>query len=182
MNQAESTPFVFVREEPVAADLAMVFGASNEADMHRRTRRGVELWQQRFVPRLLVTGGGVLAQLRPEAQRMAEIARDLGVPDANLLVEDKSANTFQNIDFSRELLESQGLLDQVQTVLLVSSEWHMRRVLLTARKRFPAEIHFVCCPTLEGCSRENWMQSAQYRWEVDNEALLLEALLESGAI
>ena len=113
---------------------------------------------------------------------MADIARTLGHPNADLLVEDRSANTFENVDFSHDLLESPGRLHEPQIVRLVSSQWHMRRVLLTTRKRFPAGITFLCCPTLDGCNRENWTQASACRREVESEALLLVTLLQTGAI
>ena len=71
---------LFCCDEPCSADVAMVFGAANELDLARRTKRGVELYRSGFVPRLLVTGGGVLACTRPEAKRMAEIARSWAFP------------------------------------------------------------------------------------------------------
>ena len=67
MTDDQISELLFVREEPVRGDLAMVFGAANELDMIRRTRRGVQLYQQGYVSRLLVTGGGTLAMVRPEA-------------------------------------------------------------------------------------------------------------------
>lgn len=105
MTDEEITKLLFCCDEPCPADVAMVFGAANETDLGRRTIRGVELYRSGFVPKLLVTGGGVLARTRPEAKRMAEIARELGVPTRDLLVEDRSANTFENIDFSVALLD-----------------------------------------------------------------------------
>lgn len=182
MTDQQITEFLFVRENPVSAELAMVFGAATEEDLACRTRRGVELYREGFVPRLLVTGGGVLARKCPEAKRMAEIARELGVPDGDLLVESRSSNTFDNVRFSRALLEAQGLLGRLTSVLLVSSEWHMRRVLLTAKAYFPSQLRLLCCPTTEGCNRENWTLSAAYRNDVLQEFCLLEALEETGAI
>lgn len=84
------------------------------------------------MPRVLVTGGGVLARRSPEAQRMAEIASEAGLPDECLLVEDQSSNTMENAQLSLELLEQKRLLESLTTVLLVSSEWHTARVLLWA--------------------------------------------------
>jgi len=182
MTDEDIAELVFVREDPVAADLAMVFAAANEVDLARRTRRGVSLYHDGYVPRLLLTGGGVLACACPEARRMAEIARELKVPDPDLLVEDTSSNTFDNVRFSIALLREYGVLDELATVILVSSEWHMRRVLLTSKRFFPSSVRFVCCPTTEGCNRANWTESETCRGEVTDEALLLEAFLETGAI
>jgi uncharacterized SAM-binding protein YcdF (DUF218 family) len=182
MTDEEITKLLFCCDEPCPADMAMVFGAANELDLGRRTIRGVELYRSGFVPKLLVTGGGVLARTRPEAKRMAEIACELGVPARDLLVEDRSANTFENIDFSIALLGHHGLLEHLASVILVSSEWHMRRVLLTAQTRFPRLLRFICCPTSEGCNRGNWTDSEPCRNEVLNELVLLEAFLETGAL
>lgn len=182
MTDEEITKLLFCCDEPCSADLAMVFGAANELDLARRTKRGVELYRSGLVPRLLVTGGGVLARTRPETKRMAEIARELGVPTPDLLVEDLSANTFENVNFSIALLDNHGLLEHLASVILVSSEWHMRRVLLTVQASFSRPIRFICCPTREGCNRQNWTASEVCRNEVLNEAMLLEAFLETGAL
>ena len=182
MTDEEITNLLFCCDEPCPADVAVVFGAANELDLGRRTIRGVELYRSGFVPKLLVTGGGILARTRPEAKRMAEIARELDVPAHDLLVEDRSANTFENIDFSIALLDRHGLLEHLASVILVSSEWHMRRVLLTAQTRFPRRFRFICCPTSEGCNRANWTGSEACRNEVLNELVLLEAFLETGAL
>ena len=104
------------------------------------------------------------------------------LPEADLLVEDRSSNTFQNVELSRAILEQRGLLDGLGTVLLVSSEWHMRRVLLTMARFFPARLRLVCCPTTEDCSRATWAKSPPCRQIVLRELLLLETLRQVGAI
>ena len=182
MTDDKITELVFMCEDPVHADLAIVFGTANELDMKRRTQQGVDLYRAGYVARLLVTGGGVLAHTCPEARRMAQIARKLGVPDSDLLIEDRSSNTFENVQFSTSVLQEAQLFDTLSTVILVSSEWHMHRVLLTTQKYFPESIRMVCCPTREGCNRDNWTQAETCRKEVAGEALLLETFLETGAL
>ena len=56
MTDDEITELLFVRQEPVPAELAMVFAADNEDDMARRTRRGVELYQAGYAPRMDTDG------------------------------------------------------------------------------------------------------------------------------
>jgi len=182
MTDDQISELLFVREEPVWGDLAMVFGAANELDLIRRTRQGVRLYQQGYVPRLLVTGGGTLALVRPDALRMVDLARQLGVPESDLLAELCSTNTFANAYASLELLRGRGLLDDLKTILLVSSEWHMRRVLLTVQKTFPQGLRFVCCPTLEGCTRETWAAVKECRAEVLQEWELVVAFREAGLL
>jgi len=182
MTNDEITEHLFVREEPVPADVAMVFAAANEMVMGQRTRRGTELYLAGFVPRLLLTGGGDPARSCSEAAWMAELVRKQGVPDSALLLEDKSRTTFGNVKLSVTLLRERGLLNEITTVLLVSSEWHVRRVLLTTKKYFPSDVRLVCCPTCEGCNQDNWLKSDAYREAVYTEADLLEHFTKIGTL
>ena len=163
LTDEEITSLLFLREDPTAADLAMVFAAACEEQMRQRTLRGVELWQQGYVPRVLVTGGGVLSARipKPSEWRRLPVRRDCRRSVS--WSKTNPPNTMENAKLSRELLERAGVLASLKTVLLVSSEWHMARVLWTVKKFFPSTIHFLCCPTLEGCNRGNWTESEECR-------------------
>ena len=91
------------------ADCIVGFGNFN-TDI---ARRAAELYHQGYAPKVLFTGGlgrnteGLLPE--PEAVRFAKVAMECGVPAADILIEDKSANTKENIEFSRCLLEREGI-------------------------------------------------------------------------
>ncbi len=104
------------------------------------------------------------------------------MPESELLDDPSSTNTFANACESLELRRGGGLLDDLKTVLLVSSEWHMRRVLLTVQTTFPQGLRFVCCPTLEGCARETWAAVKVCRAEVLQEWELLVAFRAAGLL
>lgn len=76
--------------------------------------RAAELYLQGYAPKVLFTGGlgrntqGLLPE--PEAFRFARVAVECGVPENDILLEDRSTNTAENIRFSRRLLEEKGLL------------------------------------------------------------------------
>jgi len=90
--------------------------------------------------------------------------------------------TFKNAEFSMQLLERDALLPNLSRMLLVSSEWHMRRCLLTVQRYFPARMSFTCCPTCEGIDRHNWTQSDEGRRTINHEAMLLRTFLQQGAL
>lgn len=182
MTDEEISDLLFVREAPIQSDLALVFGASKEEDLIRRTRHGVHLYQQGYVPKLHVTGGRSLALVHPEAVRMRDLACRLGVPEVDLLVESRSSTTFANVRYSLDLLRECRFLDRLRTVILVSSEWHMGRVLLTMKSTLPPDLHLVCCPTWEGCTRETWATCDACRAEVLQELSILEAFQEAGLL
>ena len=91
------------------ADCIVGFGNFN-TDI---ARRAAELYHQGYAPKVLFTGGlgrnteGLLPE--QEAVRFAKVAMECGVPAADILIEDKSANTKENIEFTRCLLEREGI-------------------------------------------------------------------------
>ena len=91
------------------ADVIVGFGNFN-TDI---ARRAAELYLQGYAPKVLFTGGlgrnteGLLPE--PEAVRFAKVAMECGVPEADILVEDRSTNTKENIEFTRQLLQERGI-------------------------------------------------------------------------
>ena len=101
--------YLGMHQEPVKADLIVGFGNFN-TDI---ARRAAELYHQGYAPKILFTGGlgrntkKLLPE--PEAVRFAKVAMECGVPEADIILEDKSENTKDNIVFTRELLQSRGI-------------------------------------------------------------------------
>jgi uncharacterized SAM-binding protein YcdF (DUF218 family) len=73
-----------------------------------------------------VSGGDARRSGKPEATVYAEDLQRLGVDPADLLLESRSMNTWQNAQFSVPLLKAWG----ADRVLLVSSGFHLRRGML----------------------------------------------------
>jgi uncharacterized SAM-binding protein YcdF (DUF218 family) len=74
---------------------------------------------------LLVSGG----RLPAEAEGMAALLVELGVPPEAIVREERSTNTRENCLLAKELLDARGARD----VLLVTSALHMRRAFATCR-------------------------------------------------
>ena len=65
---------------------------------------------------------------------MRAVAVDNGVPSGSILLEQKAANTHENVMFVKNILDDH----HCTRVLLVSSPYHMRRALLTWHHVAPA--------------------------------------------
>ena len=96
--------------EPLSkADCIVGFGNFN-TDI---ARRAADLYHAGYAPKVLFTGGlgrnteGLLTE--PEAVRFAKVAMECGVPEEDIILEDRSTNTKENIIFTREKLASMGL-------------------------------------------------------------------------
>jgi len=91
------------------ADCIVGFGNFN-TDI---ARRAAELYREGYAPKVLFTGGlgrnteGLLPE--PEAIRFAKVAIECGVPEKDVILEDRSTNTKENILFTREKLQSLNL-------------------------------------------------------------------------
>lgn len=119
------------------------------------------LYKNGVAPRIIVSGGGFMAQSNEfattEAEAMRRFLRDLGVPDEAIIDEGKSDNTIENIFNVRAMVKD-------RPVALVTSAYHMPRALQIARtakldaSAFPAEFRALRStrPTWE-----NWLPTVE---------------------
>lgn len=132
--------------EPRKADVIVGFGCYDD----NIPRRAAELYHQGYAPKVLFTGGlgrnttGLFTEA--EAQRFAAIARELGVPEGDILIEDKSANTKENIHFTRALLEQTKTPHG--TILGVHKPYMERRIYAAMEVYWPEQRFTVTSPRL----------------------------------
>ena len=84
---------------------------------------------------------------RPEAEVFADVAVGRGVPRDRILLESRSTNTGENVDFSRRLLEERGLSPKV--AIAVQKPYMERRTLATFASRWPELELVVTSPQLD---------------------------------
>lgn len=101
--------YMKLHQMPQKADCIVGFGNFNS----NIARRAAQLYLQGYAPKLLFTGGlgrntlGILPEA--EADRFARVAMECGVPEKDILRENKSTNTAENILFTRKTLEDMHL-------------------------------------------------------------------------
>lgn len=124
--------------ELVPADGILVFG-SNDL---RVAAHAADLFHAGLAPWILFSGArGRMTQDWPEteAESMARVARDLGVPADAILIENRATNTGENIRFSRELLQLSGHL--LSTAIIVQKPYMERRTIAALDVQWP-ELNF----------------------------------------
>jgi uncharacterized SAM-binding protein YcdF (DUF218 family) len=172
MDAARLSKYIFVPDNSLDADVAIVLGMS---DWRRPAARAVELFREGKARKLLFTGGYNSNIRATEAIEMAALARASGVPETMILVEPRAAHTDQNMAFSRELLEAHIGLAGFRSILLVTIHYHIRRTIIAARRHFPRsiEIGWVCYPSRH-YSSSNWRHSHHGRANVALEVSKIE--------
>lgn len=101
--------YLSLHQRVESADVIVGFGCYDD----NVARRAAELYHQGYAPKILFTGGlgrntmGLFTIT--EAEKFAKVAMDCGVPEGDILLEDQSTNTKENIQFTRKLLEERGI-------------------------------------------------------------------------
>ena len=117
------------------ADAILVLGSHDT----RVAVRAAELWLAGYAPLLVFSGGyGRLTAgswTEAEADKFAKIAISMGVPESQILVENRSTNTGENIALSYQLLRERGL--SLKKLILVQKPYMERRTYATFMKQWP---------------------------------------------
>lgn len=121
-------------DETRPADAAIVLGAGT-ADgevspvFRERINHGVWLYQSGYVNRLILTGGYGKGNTHSDAYTARQYAISLGVPEEDILIEEESTITQENIANAKAMMDAQSC----QSALLVSDPLHMKRAMGMAR-------------------------------------------------
>jgi uncharacterized SAM-binding protein YcdF (DUF218 family) len=110
-----------------SADAIVVLGCRNSAALTRRLEIGIRLFEAGAGPLLVLSGGGRGPLPEAEVMRLAAIAH--GVPEAAVLIDPLSRNTFENARETARLLTAR----ERHSVLLVSDRAHLRRAAMLFR-------------------------------------------------
>jgi len=163
-------------------DCAIVLG-SKKASAYR-VPAAVKAYQSNRAPKIIMCGGKVRDFSEgpmSEAQHMRNAAEQLGVSREDVLVDEYSRNTVENILQALVLLQRNFGLNRIQKVLLVTTTYHMRRSLCIAKYLFPAHIEAIPCPADDTHTRrDNWMKDPEGRDRAMNEAEKIIAYVKDG--
>ena len=166
------------------ADCIIVLGSVKAAQY--RVPVAVSAYKAGRSKKIMLCGGKVRdfpTGKSTEAENMYRAALDLGVPKENIIVENSSQNTVENILFSMIELQRNFWLNNVQTVLLVTTAYHMRRSLAIARYLLPAHIAIIPCPANDTHTRQdNWTTTPIGIERAKKEALNVINYIRNGVI
>ncbi len=74
-----------------------------------RINQAVSLYKNHYAPKILMSGGTDKGDNVNEAETMKTIAMKDGIPGADILTENKSTSTYENLLFSQNILNKAGL-------------------------------------------------------------------------
>ncbi len=116
----------------------------------RVAERAAELYMEEWAPLVIMSGGlGNFTKEMwdiSEADQFAQIAIQKGVPSENILIENRSTNTGENILFTQQLLQARGI--NPQSFIVVQKPYMERRSYATFKKHWPGKDLIVTSPQI----------------------------------
>jgi len=130
----------------VKSDVILALGSHDL----RVAERAAQLYLEGWAPLLVCSGGlGNLTSgiwTESEADKFADIAINMGVPESAVLVENKSTNTGENIAFTATLLKEKGILPH--SFIIVQKPYMERRSYATFKKHWPDKDVVITSPPI----------------------------------
>lgn len=108
----EAGNFLVIDEKSAKSDVVIVLSGGGI----ERLEKGVELYKKGFAPYVMISNG--------QEDGLYEAAQQLGVPSDSLILENQARSTKENALFTKNLMQKH----QFQSAIIVSSNYHMRRV------------------------------------------------------
>jgi uncharacterized SAM-binding protein YcdF (DUF218 family) len=118
----------------VQADAAIVLGAAVWGEQvspvfRERINHAIDLYRQGKVRKIIFTGGQGNKDEETEAVAAREYAIKSGIPEHDILIEESSHTTYENVLYAKQLAYEHRL----KKVLIVSDPLHMKRAVAMAR-------------------------------------------------
>lgn len=116
--------------KPGSADYLVVLGAGLRQGkvppvLAARLDQAIKCWQLNAKAKIIVTGGLLHGESISEAQAMADYLIDKGIPQAQIILEERAMNTWENLQNCQKLLLKAGQLNT--KIRVVTSSFHVLR-------------------------------------------------------
>lgn len=153
----------------------IVFG--NSMLIKERVESAVLAYQSKRITKVIFTGGrnGISNEEKDgisEAQKMKALAIQKGIKESDIITEEESNNTFENIDNTMKLLKQENISE----VALITSEFHLKRCMAIMKKKYP-NIKTILIPSFDGFTDKNNWYSSDTSWNSGRSIVIYEANL-----
>ena len=121
-------------DEKQTADVAIILGAGAADEsvspvFQERINHGISLYKNHYVKKLIFTGGTGDGNQKSDAYIAMQYAVKQGVPESDILLEEESTITQENIKNAKAIMDK----NSYRTAILVSDPLHMKRAMLMAK-------------------------------------------------
>lgn len=93
-----------------------------------RIDRAITVYYRNPASQLIMSGGRGPDEPHPEAHAMKQYALQQGIPAEDIILEEHSSNTFQNLKFSADLMT------ETNEIAIITNYYHLLRALIIAKE------------------------------------------------
>jgi uncharacterized SAM-binding protein YcdF (DUF218 family) len=176
--------FQGIEDTGEAADCIIVLGSMKAVKY--RLPAALEAYKSGRAKKMILCGGKIREfpdGMRSEAEEMKKSALKMGISEEDIILENRSMHTVDNIRFALEEIKCIFPRDSVRRVLLVTTTYHMRRSLAIARHVFPENVTVIPCPADDTSTRrDNWMNTSEGIARANGEARKIVQYVINGFI
>lgn len=173
------TDYMFLDSEPHMADLAIIFGTRHKEPIDVF----LNLYKKKIVTKVLIAGGTNRMTGSNEAEGIAKTLKQRGVNSGDILLENKSTNSLENVVFSKEVIDDKIGLKNITDIIYITKHYHAKRALLTLKKYFPQHINFhPMIYSLYNFDKTNWHESEMGKKKILGEYEKIKKYQEKGDI
>lgn len=108
-------------------------GGTPSLTLQRRLNTALDHLQRNPDTQAILSGGKGHGETMSEAEAMSRFLTQHGIAPERLIKEERATSTFENLCFSKEILDAEGITTG-ETVNLISSDFHLFRVKFLARR------------------------------------------------
>lgn len=139
-----------------------------------RADEGIRLYKEGLIKKILVAGGiGFLNidKFNKEADKMYKYLIKNGIPKDDIIIEDNSKDTKQNLKYSLKLLSELYNLDNIKLVI-ITSHFHLKRCINLLKELYDKDFYyFGVCDNKTDIN--SWKKTLYGKRLIYTEALLL---------
>ena len=177
MNYDDIYDYLFIKTPIKPADLLIVFGTTYGIDKYVD---GIcDIVERKLTKTILLTG-------KNESENIYNhlMQRDKNILDkAKILLENKSTNTGENLQFSLPLLEKEfGKVENIKSIIGLGKDFVARRFLMTMAKYFPTAEKMFYPINVYDVDRKDWFKKQVLYQKCIDERKKILAYLKNGDI
>ena len=163
---------------PQQADLVFVFGSRYPEPAYM----AADLVRRGITGRVVVTGGQNQVTGRNEAAAHLEILLANGVPRDDIIVEDQSANTLENVALALPLIARCVARKDVHSIVALTKWYHCCRAMMTLRRYLRGVRFFPVSYEPADVTRSGWWLTEEGCGPVFKEWRVIPEYLKQGGI
>lgn len=120
---------------PAKSDVIIILGCKVNPSgapsllLQYRLEKALKLFRENYATKIIVSGGQGANEPMSEAKAMKDWLVANRVPESAIFIEDQSTDTFENLQFSKAVMEREGL----KSAIIVTNKFHLYRSMEMAK-------------------------------------------------